>query len=84
MTTLDEMRAALAAVAEAVADAATLTRDDFTLWPPATAPHGPNAARTVARQLADTGHHSHLHAHGETVCLTGGCPRTPNILQGVQ
>lgn len=78
MTTLAAIREAMAALGTAAADAAAATRDDFALWPPAPAPHGPTAARQVAQQLADDGHHSHLHADGETVCLSGHCqPRTP-------
>lgn len=45
--------------------------------PPATAPHGPGAARQVAQELADAGDHSHLVADGQTVCLSGGCNRPP-------
>jgi hypothetical protein len=44
--------------------------------PPATAPHGPRAARTVAQQHADAGHHSHLVTDGTVVCLSG-CGLTP-------
>jgi hypothetical protein len=74
VTTLAAMRAALDTARTAVVTAAAATRDDFALWPPATAPHGPHAARQVAQQLADTGAHSHLSAHGEDVCLSGTCP----------
>lgn len=51
--------------------------------PPATAPHGPNAARTVAQQHADNGHHSHLSAYGETVCLSRQCGPALDALRGL-
>jgi hypothetical protein len=82
VTTIAAMRDAMATAARGVAEAAALTRDDFALWPPATAHHGPNAARTVARELADAGHHSHLAAYGETVCLSGQCGPGHDILRG--
>jgi hypothetical protein len=79
------MRDALAALGPA-ADHATDGMRAFTTaytappftpeLPPATAPHGPGAARQVAQTLADAGHHSHLVADGATVCLSG-CGQTP-------
>jgi hypothetical protein len=55
----------------------------FAELPPATAHHGTNAARHVALDLAHAGAHSHLHAYGEDVCLTGQCGRGLDILRGV-
>lgn len=80
MTTLEAMYAALDA---ARAPAPRRTPVPFAVLPPATAPHGPNAARQQARQLADTGEHSHLAAYGEDVCLTGQCGRTLDVLRGI-
>jgi hypothetical protein len=84
------MRDALAGLGEAaatavrgVAAAASTGRDDFALWPPAPAHHGPNAARHVARQLAEQGAHSHLHAYGETVCVSGQCGPNLDALRGL-
>lgn len=76
MTTLAALRTALAAARTAAA----LTREDFALWPPATAPCGPRAARTVAQQLADDGHHSHLSVDGTSVCLSGACNPLREVL----
>jgi hypothetical protein len=36
-------------------------------------PHGPGAARHVAQQLAEDGHHSHLNAEGQSHCMSGMC-----------
>lgn len=41
---------------------------------PSPPPHGPGAARQVARTLAKNGAHSHLVAEGKTECLSGHCP----------
>ncbi|MFI0897728.1 hypothetical protein [Streptomyces sp. NPDC020983] len=96
MTTLAAMRHALAALGPAADHAAagsaalaaalrtTPDPDPFVPeLPPATAHHGPNAARQVARELAAAGHHSHLHAYGETVCLTGQCGPALDALRGL-
>lgn len=56
------------------------TREPFPILPPASAPHGPRAARTVAQQLADDGHHSHLNADGGTACLSGACNPLREVL----
>jgi hypothetical protein len=90
VTTIAAMRDALAALgpaagtaAAAVREAACATRDDFALWPPAPAEHGPNAARRVAQALADAGEHSHLAAYGETVCLSRQCGPALDALRGL-
>lgn len=76
MTSLAAMREALAALDPAAERAAAGSRALTPELPPATAPHGPSAARTVAQALADAGHHSHLVAGGAVVCLSG-CGQTP-------
>lgn len=81
MTTLEAMYAALDARRATTPRRAPVP---FAELPPATAPHGPNAARTVARQLAAQGYHSHLHAYGETVCLTDECWPDPDLLRGTR
>jgi hypothetical protein len=86
VTTLAAMAALGAAAgtaATAVAAAAEATRDDFALWPPAPAEHGPGAARRVAQALADAGEHSHLAAYGETVCVSGTCGPAHDALRGL-
>jgi hypothetical protein len=51
--------------------------------PPAPAERGPNAARRVAQAFADAGHHSHLAAYGETVCLSRQCGPALDALRGL-
>lgn len=80
MTTFADLKDAMATLGPAAEHAAAgfraLSPDAFAELPPSTAPHGPGAARQVAQQLADAGHHSHLVAGGQTTCLSG-CGRTP-------
>lgn len=96
MTTLAALRDAVAALGPAAAcsaagfDALTAVRasvpdpDPFVPeLPPATAEHGPRAARQVAETLAEHGHHSHLVAYGETVCLSGHCHAGLDALRGL-
>lgn len=91
MTTIAAMREALASLGGAAGDAADAFAEAdrrtgaeaFPELPPATAPYGPQAAREVAQEIADNGHHSHLHAHGETVCLSGACTTGNNTLEGL-
>lgn len=96
MTTVADMRNAIAALGPAAehaaagftayanATAAPPNPDPFTAeLPPATAPHGPGAARRVAQQLADAGEHSHLAAYGETVCLSRQCGPALDALRGL-
>jgi hypothetical protein len=79
VTTLAAMRDAFDAATAPVA-----VSDPFVPeLPPATAPHGPNAARAVARELAAAGQHSHLAAYGETVCLTRTCGPALDTLRGL-
>lgn len=81
MTTLAAMYAELDALRAATA---APEPDPFVPeLPPAAAPHGPNAARQQAQHLADMGEHSHLHAYGETVCLSHQCHAGPDTLQGL-
>lgn len=51
--------------------------------PPAPAEHGSGAARRVAQAFADAGHHSHLAAYGETVCLSRQCGPALDALRGL-
>lgn len=92
MTTIETGTAAMAGLPDAFAglgDAdehaaagfAALDPEPFPALPPATCPAGPRAARTVAEQLAAEGHHSHLHADGGTVCLSGHCGPHPNLAE---
>lgn len=80
MTTLNTVYAALDARREITPRRAAAP---FAELPPATAPAGPNAARHVALDLAHAGEHSHLHAYGEDVCLTGQCGRRLTVLRGI-
>jgi hypothetical protein len=79
----EALTAAAGTAAQAVTAAANSTRDDFALWPPAPAEHGPGAARRVAQALADAGEHSHLHAYGETVCVSRECGPALDALRGL-
>lgn len=81
MTTLEAMYAALDARREVTP---RRPAEPFAQLPPATAPCGPNAARTAAYALAFAGAHSHLHAYGETVCLTRQCEPDPDLLRGTR
>jgi hypothetical protein len=90
VTTIAAMRDAISALGSAAATAAqgiaataAATQDDFALWPPAPAEHGPGAARRVAQALADAGEHSHLHAYGETVCVSRECGPALDALRGL-
>jgi hypothetical protein len=81
VTTLAAMRDAMA---EQLADAEPGPDPvPFAELPPATAPCGPNAARTAARELAEQGAHSHLAAYGETVCLSRQCGPALDALRGL-
>ncbi|MFJ2515607.1 hypothetical protein ACIPEL_36320 [Streptomyces griseoviridis] len=37
-------------------------------------------AREIAQALAQQGKHSHLHAEGESTCISGHCSPTPAVL----
>lgn len=41
-----------------------------------TPPHGPHAAREAAEQLVADGHHAHLVAEDQSICMVGTCEPT--------